>query len=285
MRFFSVRTAAALLATAALLGPVVAYAHQPRIVEKSPVVITDPEVSKAYYATLSGEPQTYTITSSSPFTLYLQITVPDKSWAKKDVSAAIILNGDTKTPLAVLDAAAALWKPFYEPFGNDKYLKGPEFKSRVGPGTYEIRVWSTNNDSKYSLAVGEIEKFDFKETWNAISLIPHIKQDFFNESSITFLFSVFGLAYAAIMLVLGVLAGVIARFVVYRKGQVKMKPKNIGLADRLVRFMIGVALLVWAVTGSWNPLVLFFAGLAFYEAFAHWCVFYAAIGRNSCPSA
>ncbi len=62
----------------------------------------------------------------------------------------------------------------------------------MGPGNYEIRVSSQNNTSKYSLAVGEIEKFDFKETMNALSLVPKIKRDFFNESPVSFIASPFG---------------------------------------------------------------------------------------------
>lgn len=58
--------------------------------------------------------------------------------------------------------------------------------------------------------------------------------------------------------------------------------KNIGKSDRILRFVIGLVLLVaawWA--SSW--ILLAIALFTFYEAAASWCVFYQLIGRNSCP--
>ena len=60
----------------------------------------------------------------------------------------------------------------------------------------------------------------------------------------------------------------------------RAKP-NIGTADRLVRLFLAVILLVWGLL-SWSPVVLFFSGFCFYEAFAKWCGFYAIVGKNTC---
>jgi Na+-transporting NADH:ubiquinone oxidoreductase subunit NqrB len=46
---------------------------------------------------------------------------------------------------------------------------------------------------------------------------------------------------------------------------------------------IGIALLVWAITTSWNPLLIFFSGFLFFEALFSWCGLYAALGKNTCP--
>ncbi|MEI8366698.1 MAG: DUF2892 domain-containing protein [Parachlamydiaceae bacterium] len=58
--------------------------------------------------------------------------------------------------------------------------------------------------------------------------------------------------------------------------------KNIGVTDRLIRLVIAVALLLFAVwQSSW--IALLFSLFTFYEALASWCIFYQLIGRNSCP--
>lgn len=57
--------------------------------------------------------------------------------------------------------------------------------------------------------------------------------------------------------------------------------KNIGKKDRIVRFVLGIFLLILGLI-SWNPLTLFFSGFCFYEAAATWCGFYAITGTNTC---
>jgi len=179
-----------------VLFPIVTSAHQPRIVNKDVTIVNLPEISKAYYSTLSGRPATYTITSDSTFTLYVGLLIPDLSSdqltveaKEKSVSAIILKDG---TQIAALDGVNFEWKKFFEPFGHDTYWQGPEYRGQVEPGKYEIIISSTNNDAKYSLAIGEIEVFDFKEIMNALTLVPKIKKDFFNESPADFIFSPFG---------------------------------------------------------------------------------------------
>jgi len=50
----------ALFALVFLLHPGTASAHQPRIVEDRVTVVTEPEISKAYYGKLEGVPDIYT---------------------------------------------------------------------------------------------------------------------------------------------------------------------------------------------------------------------------------
>lgn len=266
------------------LNPGIASAHQPRIPYNNPVIVIDPEISKAYYGTLQGDPVTYRISTVVPFSLYVNVLVPAIAGQKKDVSAVIIKNSDTDHPVAVLEGINATWKKFYEPFGADTYWRGPEYKAQVGPGLYEIKVWSSNNDSTYSLAIGEKESFNFSETLNALQLIPTIKQRFFHESPATFLLSILAIGYVIFMLGLAFLLGFAYRWILNQmaKGTIRKKSHNIGLQDRLVRAAIALGLFFWAIVTTWSPWLLFFAGIALFEAIFSWCGIYAALGRNTC---
>jgi hypothetical protein len=232
-----------------------------------------------------GEPDTYLIESATPFDLYVNVLVPDIAGQKKDVSATVIKDGETDKPLAVLGGVNADWEQFYEPFGVSTYWRGPEYKSAVEAGRYEIRVWSGNNDSKYSLAIGEGEFFDSKEIWNALRLVPQIKSGFFEESPISFIKSPFGYGLILALYILAGIALIIYRAIMRRvaKNTPRGGAKNIGTGDRLLRVGIGIALLLWAITTSWNPLLIFLSGFVFFEALFSWCGLYAALGKNTCP--
>lgn len=265
-----------------VLAPAFASAHQPRIVESQHTVVTNPEISKAYYGKLTGGPDVYTIEAKQVFDLYVGVLVPDIAGQKKDVSAVVMKDGKQ---IAVLDGTTFAWKQFFEEFGHDTYWQGPEYKARADAGTYEIRVWSSNNDSKYSLAIGEIEAFDFKEGLNALTLIPQIKKNFFNESPIDFILSPFGWGLIVVMYILAFIFGFLYRTILKKsaKNSPRGVTKNIGKPDRLIRIAIGVALLLIAITTTWSPILIFFSGFAFFEAIFSWCGFYAAMGKNTCP--
>ncbi|MBM3192026.1 MAG: hypothetical protein FJZ63_05185, partial [Chlamydiae bacterium] len=68
---------------ALFLVPAFAFAHQPRITESRQTLVPDPEISKAYYGTLTGEPDVYTIEAKEPFDLYVNVLVPDIAGQKK----------------------------------------------------------------------------------------------------------------------------------------------------------------------------------------------------------
>jgi hypothetical protein len=267
-----------------VLVPAIALAHQPRITTQAVTIVSDPEVSKAYYGQLMDEPHVYHISASSSFNLYVNVLVPDIAEQKKDVSIAIIKDGNTHIPFVVLDGIPFMWKHFWEEFGRDSYWQGPEYKARVEPGDYTIQVWSSNNDSRYSLAIGETEAFDAKEGWNAIKLIPQIKRDFFNESPAGFFLSPFGWGYILVMFVLSFLFGFIYRALLKRitKKTTNGRVKNIGKGDRWLRVVLGLGLFILAVTTSWSPILLFASGFCFFEAIFSWCGLYAAMGKSSC---
>ncbi len=252
-----------------ILLPSFALAHQPRIVTSATTTVVQPEVSKAYYAQLMGEPQDYVIHADKPFALYVNVLVPDIAGQKKDISAAILKDGNTDKPLAVLGGLDFQWKKFFEPFGHDTYWMGPEYRANVGPGNYIIHVWSSNNDSKYSVAIGETEVFDVKEGLNAIRVIPQIKRNFFNESPLNFILSPFGWGYVLVLYVVATLVGLALRFGVKlaTKGTFY---KNVGHTGRLVRVALAAVLLAVAITTSWNVILLLASGYILFEAIFGW---------------
>ncbi len=164
------------------------YGHQPRIVydkilsKQSPYQITDPEVSQAFYGELNGSPEYFMIKSPTEFNLYLQLLKPD--FEKRTFSAEVYKDGK---PFTIMNGKEHEWTLFYEEYGGDTYYKGPEFEKRVPSGTYTIKVYSPDNLGKYSLAVGKLEKFDTKESINALITLPQLKIQYWNKS----LFSIF----------------------------------------------------------------------------------------------
>lgn len=163
------------------LLPQAVSAHQPRIVESDLTAVEMPEVSKAYYGKLSGTPHVFLISESEPFDLYVNVLVPDVPGAKTDVSAAVVQATNPEEPLILLNADAAPWSRFYEEFGQDSYLAGKEERRELPAGEYEIRVWSSNNDSTYVLAVGEAERFTPREIIKTFQVLPVLKRDFFQK--------------------------------------------------------------------------------------------------------
>lgn len=258
-------------------------AHQPRLVESRNTAVTDPEISKAYYGQLTGVPDIYTIISPTPFKLYVNVLVPDIENQQKDVSVSIQKDGELVT---VLDGTAFVWTKMFEPFGYDSYWTGPEYSTTANAGTYSITVTSLNNDSKYSLAIGEAENFDAAEIVNALTLIPQLKRNFFNESPSSFILSPFGWGLIVVLYILAFIFGFTYRFVLqkFAKKSTLGVNQNIGTNDRLLRILIGVALLVLAITTSWSPFLIFFSGFAVFEGIFSWCGLYATLGKNTCPS-
>ncbi len=272
------------VACALVAMPFVASAHQPRITVANTTSVVSPEISKAYYAQLDGEPQIYRIDSEKVFKLYVGLLVPNRVGQETGITAEIYKEGNEAQPLATLQGAGYNWTVFDEPFGHDSYLQGPEYRAEPPAGSYYIKVFGTTNREKYSLAIGEEEKFDIKETVNAIRLIPEIKKNFFNESPISFVLSPFGAGYILVLFVASWIGGFLYRLILRRvaRGGTRSVARNIGKRDRFLRAAGGVALLGVAITTTWNPFLIFFAGFCFFEAIFSWCGLFAALGRNSC---
>ncbi len=264
--------------------PLIVSAHQPRLVdtENVRVLVTDPEISKAYYDNLTGNPRIYHIDSLKPFELYLQITVPANTNPHGRYSATLYRINGTRAHMAELKAGSGTWEPFFEPFGYDNYFRGPEFKQKMAAGTYEVEVYGNGNQGRYALAIGTIESFPLEEMINSILVIPQLKVSFFEDSPSSFLLSPFGIGYLVVMLAL---AGLFAKFchllfIKFAKSPARKACKNISTAGRWIRFGIGIVILISTIFTNWHPFLLFAGFFFVVQARTCWCPIYAALGKN-----
>lgn len=223
------------------------FAHRPMIIfgKSGDIKIEDPEISNAFYDDLLGSPRNYIIESKKDFKLYLNILVPDYSNHYGRYSAKVFLvNGDNQEEIAFLDGQNFEWKEFYEPFGRDYYLKGPEFEKQVPAGKYRIEVFGNNNQGKYVLASGDQEKFAFFDILSVYWTLPFLKIQFFKTSVLEFFLTPFGLALAG--LVVFVLACIaLINFIKYLKEKkMKIKPNTMILASIGANFLEGIIKIV-----------------------------------------
>jgi len=187
-------------------------AHQPRIIytQTGDIKISNPEVSQAFYDELKQKPREYFIDSDKSFDLYINLLVPEFENKDGRYSANVFLieNGKEKK-LFSLDGSALTWQEFYEPFGRDYYLKGPEIDKQVEAGKYKIEVFSKDNQGKYSLVIGKKEFFDAQSVLNIYWQLPMLKLTFFKTSVLEFFFTPFGIALigaiGALLIILAIL--------------------------------------------------------------------------------
>jgi hypothetical protein len=249
--------------------PLEVIAHQPRIVESEKVVVTNPEISKAYYGRLSGQPHSYIINSSSAIELYVNILVPFVEGTGKNIIVKISKNDQY---LAKLNPGAEDWRKFFEPFGQSTYWQGPEFKIRAEAGKYKILVKSRENNIRYVLAIGEIEAFDGIESLKAILLIPDLKRSFFEESPSSFILSPLGWGYILFLQFLTLLIAWIISRVLKMFGIKIQKEYSKKTAKKIIvgNVIFWVALLFWAVKTTWHPIIVVMSGLALFYALNIW---------------
>lgn len=202
-----------------------AYAHQPRIIfdrvnsENNPIIVKDPEVSKAYYGELKGT-DNYIIKSDEDFKLYLNILVPYSLEYNKDFF--VEARDFTNRQVLFLNGEDYEWKLFHEPFGNDNYMMGPEARINLSEGMYYINV---SGEGKYSLAIGEEEKFTVIEIIKTFYTVPKIKTEFFGTSLPMAFYNIVGLA---MLITLVIIIVVIMIFVkVFKKKRVIKPPKRL----------------------------------------------------------
>jgi len=159
-----------------------ASAHQPNYVnDKTWVKITEPEISKAYYGILPDKSVKYVISGIVPFSLYVNLLVPDLPEINQNISA-LVMYQDGKV-VARLEGDKFKWTRWYEEFAGDWYWKGPEFKQIVSAGTYTIIVYSSDNNwDKYVLATGETESFSISKYPEMEKQIYAIKTEFFGKA-------------------------------------------------------------------------------------------------------
>jgi len=172
-----------------------AAAHQPVVAAgasyplDAPFEVEQPEISKAFFARLEGQPNYYRIVSSVPFRFYAGITVPKIGDCPLVQRFSFdVLDGDLN-PIIAADGEAFDWWPWYESFGKKWYWVGPEigadFKSdRVfAAGTYYIRVFNAENAGRYVQAVGDVESFPIDVIVKTMVVMPGINRDFWDNVS------------------------------------------------------------------------------------------------------
>lgn len=188
--------------------PCVAFAHQPRIIynQVGDIEIINPELSQAFYDELKGQSRTYLIDSNVDFVLYLNLLVPEQENRKGRYSANIF-SGENK--IAEIDGDNFEWQEYYEEYGRDYYMKGPELEQNVPAGKYKIEVFGNNNFGKYVLAVGKTESYDIKSLVNVYWQLPLLKIQFFRTSPLQFFLTPFGIigvgALGAVFVLLAVI--------------------------------------------------------------------------------
>lgn len=205
-------------------------AHRPEIIYYSQggrIEISEPEISRAFYDELKGQPRDYFLSSDKGFNLYLNLLVPAFSNPKGRYSARVLLlQNSEEQEVAFLDGQSFEWQEFYEEFGRDYYYRGPEIDRNFPSGSYKIEVFSSSpddgNTGRYVLAVGKIESFGLQTLANAYWQLPLLKVTFFKTSVLQFFLTPFGIGAA------GVLGGVLVlwAFIYYIIGSIKAYIKH-----------------------------------------------------------
>lgn len=231
-------------------------AHQPRLViganasYENPIIVQNPEVSQAFYGELQGQPNYYQITSDQPFKFYLNLLVPASPGLPGDFVSAQVLDSSGKVILSI-NGANSSWEPYFEEFGGDNYLKGPEARANLSAGTYYIKIFNSNNQGKYNIAIGEIESFPVDETLKALVTIPLLKEQFFGKPVTTLFLEFFG-----IVLALGSIMVLFAMLLKSRKSEeiTQLTVKVNGALKPVTWLGIIITTLVWLYVMYKDPL-------------------------------
>lgn len=201
-----------------------AHAHQPKLIfDVKEIEVLEPEVSKAYYDELEGNPVDYLIDSEEDFNLYVNILVPDIEGVQTNYLVEIF---EDESPLFTLYPDSQEWEKFYEPFGGDDYLMGPEFEQQVEAGEYSIKVSNPANSGKYVLAIGKKESFPFLESVKMIFTLPKLKTEFFEKSFFSVFYNLVGLFLLGfIIVVVGLIFVIYKIYARYRSKKGKKRKK------------------------------------------------------------
>ena len=169
------------------------HAHKPVLNENSsyppdaPYEIEDPEISKAIYSTLSGDPHFYRIQSEEDFDFYSGILAAKiGDCALESKFSFEVLDSDFHL-LYLADGENFEWTPWYEEYGKQWYWNGPEIGQNFASnrvfkaGTYYIKVFNNANTGQYILAVGDIEKFSLTDIVGLIFSMGEIENAFWES--------------------------------------------------------------------------------------------------------
>jgi len=182
-------------------------AHQPRLVYDKdlsvPYEVQNPEVSQAFYGELRGEAEYYKISSEEDFNFYLGLLSPVIEETKTDFKAEISFDNET-----IILEKNQEWEKFYEPFAGDDYFDGPEIEFNASAGDYLIKIYNSDNQGKYVLAVGKLESFPLDETLKTYYNLPRLKM-YFEKSPLTAYFNIIGIGLFVFLIILvGIIIGI-----------------------------------------------------------------------------
>lgn len=245
----------ALIFVLLLVSISMANAHQPRldigtsVSIENPIMVDDPEISKAFYGELDGKPVYYQIHSPQPFQLYVNLLVPTSPGQGGELVSAEVTDSSGEM-IMFLNGTNSTWTPYFEEFGGDYYLKGPEATLNVPAGTYNIRVFNTQNQGKYSIAIGKIESFPANEAISALFTLPLLKEQFFSKPVSTLFFEFLG-----IILAMGSLMTLLTLMVKSRKSDELTSITFLvgGILTPLLWIGTIITTLVWAGVMYQNP--------------------------------
>lgn len=237
-----------------LLGPV--SAHQPRldvgtaVTVENPIIVENPEISQAFYGQLNGKPVYYQIKSDKPFHLYINLLVPTSPGQGGEFVSAQVTDTSGNVVM-FLNGTNSTWTPYFEEFGGDYYLKGPEATLQVPAGTYNIKIFNSQNQGKYSIAIGKIEAFPANEAITALFTLPLLKEQFFAKPLITLF-----IEFAGIILGLGSLMVLFILMIKSRKSEeLTSLTRKIGAAVASVIWLgTIITTIVWVWVMYNNPL-------------------------------
>ncbi len=171
-----------------------AYAHKPVLNKNStyppdaPYEIENPEISKAIYSTLSGNPHYYLIQSDVNFDFYAGILAAKIGECALESKFSFEVLDSEFHRIDLADGENFEWIPWYEEYGKQWYWNGPEIgenflSDRVyKPGTYYIKVFNETNTGQYIMAVGDIEKFSFTDIVGLLFSMGDIENEFWDPS-------------------------------------------------------------------------------------------------------
>ena len=171
-----------------------AYAHKPVLNKNStyppdaPYEIENPEISKAIYSTLSGNPHYYRIQSDVNFDFYAGILAAKIGECALESKFSFEVLDSEFHRIDLADGEKFEWIPWYEEYGKQWYWNGPEIgenflSDRVyKPGTYYIKVFNETNTGQYIMAVGDIEKFSFTDIVGLLFSMGDIENEFWDPS-------------------------------------------------------------------------------------------------------
>ena len=259
------------------------FAHKPELVSEyssQQILVENPEVSKAYYGVFDSAVRTqeFVIESDTEFELYANFLLPVNENSLMDKRMTMQIFKDEEL-LTVLSGAGYKWTEFFEPFGYDEYLMGPEFESVVSDGTYRIvlsmdeGVELVDGDvNSYSVAIGKIEDFGLGETLDTYRLIPQIKAQIFNKTGADFVWSPLGAFLAGFLLFAGFVFGFILRKIYGLLGFAMAC--NINKYGSALRYLMAVLIFIGSLFNNFSLIGMLISGAVLYEAFSGFCFFH-----------